>query len=68
MCAVQSVAVDIEDLSLYPVVLSWEDIECKVYTGDATAIKTVVHTCSGSFMPSEFVAIMGPSGAGTVCQ
>ena len=60
----QAVAVDIQELSLYPVVLAWEDLELKVYTGDATAVKTVVHKCSGTFMPSEFVAIMGPSGAG----
>ena len=61
----QAVAIDIKDtLSLFPVVLAWEDVQVKVYTGDATAFKTVIHKCSGMFLPSEFVAIMGPSGAG----
>lgn len=47
-----------------PVELSWEDVGCTVLTGDAKGIKTVLQKSSGNFLPGEFVAIVGPSGAG----
>ena len=62
----QSVVIDLDRSTLVPVELSWEDVSCVVYTGDAKGTKTVLQKSSGSFLPGEFVAIVGPSGAGTM--
>ena len=37
---------------------------CTVLTGDAKGIRTVLQKSNGVFLPGEFVAILGPSGAG----
>ena len=57
-------------LTPIPVKLTWEDLTYTVApTGGSGARakrqpRTVVHPCSGTILPREAVAIMGPSGAG----
>lgn len=59
-------------LTPIPVKLTWEELTYTVApTGGAGARtkrqpRTVVHPCSGTILPREAVAIMGPSGAGQV--
>lgn len=59
------------ELHPIPVKLTWTDISYRVLQakaggagGEAQKHKTVVHPCSGAFLPREAIAIMGPSGAG----
>lgn len=60
----QDVTIDLDRSTFVPVELNWEDLTCVVPTGDAKGTKTVLRKSTGTFLHGEFVAIVGPSGAG----
>jgi ABC-type multidrug transport system fused ATPase/permease subunit len=48
----------------YAAELSWKDVGCAVLDTKTMTQKTVLSGCTGTALPGETVALMGPSGAG----